>query len=128
LICNDIIVPLQLIDLEKNEYLANIRFKSIAPHKTAHPTILIQTPLRFWVLDKELNKPLFGFCFDPNADLIFKREKSNMSSNINNDDGLTESKKKKLTLEKNELFTGIIQQAKIFHEFPFILDLRLNSI
>lgn len=59
LLCNGYPVPLQRTDIN-GEYVAGVRYRAWQPYSCLHPTIPVQTPLTFDILDKLSGRSIGG--------------------------------------------------------------------
>jgi uncharacterized protein (DUF2126 family) len=62
LACNGVRIPLKQT-AQKGQYVAGVRYKAWAPHSALHPTIAVDTPLIFDIIDSWNNKSIGGFTY-----------------------------------------------------------------
>ena len=58
--CNGVQVPLSKTDIE-GEYVSGVRYKAWQPWSALHPTIKVDTPLTFDIIDKWNTRSVGGF-------------------------------------------------------------------
>jgi uncharacterized protein (DUF2126 family)/transglutaminase-like putative cysteine protease len=62
LACNETQIPLKSTDV-KGQFVAGVRYKAWAPPSALHPTIGVDTPLTFDIVDTWNNKSIGGFTY-----------------------------------------------------------------
>ncbi|MGK0137474.1 MAG: hypothetical protein ACI9DJ_000918 [Algoriphagus sp.] len=62
LACNETQIPLKSTDV-KGQFVAGVRYKAWAPPSALHPTIEVDTPLTFDIVDTWNNKSIGGFTY-----------------------------------------------------------------
>lgn len=57
--CNGVALPMQSTS-QQGVFISGLRFKAWAPYSSLHPTIPVHSPLKFDIIDKNLNRSLGG--------------------------------------------------------------------
>lgn len=150
LLCNNQKVKLTSTNLDE-KYVAGIRYKAWAPYSAMHPTIDIDTPLRFDVYDT-WNQRSIGGCtyhvmhpggrnYETRPVNIFEAEGRRLTrfqENRHSPKQITELKEQQIGsgkeqrfVTKNETATGYITtipiQTRENPEYPYTLDLQFSK-
>jgi len=136
--CNGVKVPLTATEV-KGEYVAGVRYKAWAPFSALHPTIPVDTPLVFDVVDTWNNRSVGGctyfvahpggLSYDQYPVNSYEAESRRINRfwNFNHTQGeIPES----ATEEQKQLVAGKIfnyQELAVNKEYPHTLDLRKKA-
>jgi uncharacterized protein (DUF2126 family)/transglutaminase-like putative cysteine protease len=148
--CNGVQVPLSATDVE-GEYVAGVRYKAWQPWSALHPTIKVDTPLTFDIIDKWNTRSIGGFnyfvshpggrSYDtfPVNSYEAESRRINRYWDFNHSQGTVESHQPELGGESNSIFAfeanrtlSIKKGSKKLYfkempknkEYPHTLDLR----
>lgn len=118
--CNGRRVPLKRTETP-DEYVAGIRFKAWAPYSSLHPTINVQAPLTFDIIDTRYERSLGGCTY--HATHPGGRNYDQLPINANEAEGRRLSRFFSSGHTVKKIKIPPVEESL---DFPYTLDLRLN--